>query len=197
LRTVPKQSFVLATLDSLALSRRLDVAAARASVRSSAAALGLTTQFRFLDDGTIGVLSERAPDGHAIGPSFSVPLPFFDRRQAARARAEAMLRQRIATHDAIVVDVHADVRARLAQLRAAADRATRLRTSVIPLRQRMVAETQKHVNAQDVSVFVLLQAKQAEIEAGKSYVDALRDYWVARIELERATGGQLPMQALP
>jgi cobalt-zinc-cadmium efflux system outer membrane protein len=85
----------------------------------------------------------------------------------------------------------------LAQLRAAADRATRLRTSVIPLRQRMVAETQKHVNAQDVSVFVLLQAKQAEIEAGKSYVDALRDYWVARIELERATGGQLPMQALP
>jgi cobalt-zinc-cadmium efflux system outer membrane protein len=197
LRTIPKQAFVLATLDSLALTRRLDVAAARESIRSSAAVLGLTTQFRLLDDGTIGVLSDREPDGHAIGPSLSVPIPLFDQRQAARARAQAMLRQRIAMHDAIVVDVHADVRARLAQLRAAAERATRLRTSVLPLRQLVVAETQKHVNAMDVSVFALLQAKQAEIEAGKSYVDALRDYWVARIELERATGGRLPMQELP
>ena len=31
-----------------------------------------------------------------------------------------------------------------------------------------------------------------EIEAGQHSIDALRDYWVARAELERAVGGKLP-----
>jgi cobalt-zinc-cadmium efflux system outer membrane protein len=37
----------------------------------------------------------------------------------------------------------------------------------------------------------LLQAKQNEIEAGRAYVETLRDYWKARAELEKAVGGQL------
>ena len=44
-------------------------------------------------------------------------------------------------------------------------------------------------------VFALLQAKQAEIDAAHMYLDALRDYWSARAELERATGGMLPARS--
>jgi cobalt-zinc-cadmium efflux system outer membrane protein len=39
-------------------------------------------------------------------------------------------------------------------------------------------------------VFQLLQSQQAEIETGRESIEALRDYWVARAELERSVGGR-------
>jgi cobalt-zinc-cadmium efflux system outer membrane protein len=40
--------------------------------------------------------------------------------------------------------------------------------------------------------FDLLLAKQAEVEAEKAHVEAWRDYWIAKADLERALGGALP-----
>jgi cobalt-zinc-cadmium efflux system outer membrane protein len=37
----------------------------------------------------------------------------------------------------------------------------------------------------------LLLAKQNEVAAERSYIEAWRDYWIARAELERAVGGSL------
>ena len=187
----------LATLDSLALVRRLDLAAARDAARAAAAAVGLSERFALLADGTIGAFVEREPDGRFIGPSASLPLPVFDQGGAAIARARAVLRERVARHDALVGDVHADIRVRLAQVRSARERAHQLRRVVLPLRRRVVAEAQRHVNVNDLSVFALLQAKQAEFDTARSYLDALRDYWNARSDLERAAGGALPEAGPP
>ena len=38
---------------------------------------------------------------------------------------------------------------------------------------------------------VNMYCKQAQVEAYRGYVMALRDYWAARAELERAVGGRL------
>ena len=43
-----------------------------------------------------------------------------------------------------------------------------------------------------VGVFELLQAKREEISAWQEYVEAVRDYWLARTELRRIAGGSLP-----
>ncbi len=187
----------LARADSLALARRLDVAAARESIRAASAAVGLSERFRFLADGTLGAAFEREPDGRFVGPTASAPFPLFDRGAAAIARGRAVLRQQVALHDALVVDVHADVRAQLARVRNARQQAQQLRTVVLPLRRRIVEGTQLHVNAMDLSVFALLQARQGEIEAGRRYLEAVRDYWIARAGLERATGGPLPTPVAP
>jgi cobalt-zinc-cadmium efflux system outer membrane protein len=42
-----------------------------------------------------------------------------------------------------------------------------------------------------VSNFELLVAKQEEQRAEQEAIEALRDYWVARAELEKAAGGSL------
>jgi cobalt-zinc-cadmium efflux system outer membrane protein len=68
---------------------------------------------------------------------------------------------------------------------------------VLPLRRRIVEGTQLHVNAMDLSVFALLQARQSEIEAGRRYLEAVRDYWIARAGLERTIGGLFPVPAAP
>lgn len=192
LRDPGSNSWPVGALDSLALAQRLDVAAARDGARAAASALGLDQRFRLLADGTIGVFLERDPDGRFAGPTGGIPLPLFDRGAAAIARARAQFSQRAAQHDALVADVHAQVRTQLAQVRSAGRRAQHLHAVVLPLRRRVLDELQRHVNAMDASVFALLQAKQAELDAGQLYLDTLRDYWLAHTALERAVGGALP-----
>lgn len=182
----------LVRIDSMALERRLDVSAARDRARAAATALNLDSRFRLLHDGTLGAFWERDPDGRYAGPTVSVPLPLFNGGGASVAKARAVLQQRTAQYDALVVDVHAEVRAALGKLSGAERRATQMRMVVLPARRRVLQETQLQVNAMTLPVFALLQAKQSEIEAGRMYLRTLRDYWMAHAELERASGGVLP-----
>ena len=75
---------------------------------------------------------------------------------------------------------------------------------IIPLRHKIVDQAQLHYNGMLLDVLNLLQARQNEIDSGRDYIAALRDYWIARTELERAVGGalsertsQLPPATLP
>jgi cobalt-zinc-cadmium efflux system outer membrane protein len=179
----------VAELTRIARSRRLDLRARRQDVETRARRLGFTRRFALLADGTIGLSYEREPDGVFAGGGLSLPIPLFDRGKARIARARAELRQAVALHDATVVDMAAEVRSRVARLEGARARALHLRRSVLPLRGRIVAETQRFVNAMQETVFTLLVARQSEIDAGQAYIDALREYWSARAELERVVGG--------
>ena len=172
-----------------ALERRLDLRAARSDASAAAQRLGLTRAFALLPDGTIGATYERDPDGTFIGGAISIPLPFLDRGQSRVARNRALWRQSAARHDALVVEIGAEVRELRASLASARDREDHLRRVVLPLRHQVVTESQKFVNAMEHSIFTLLLAKQAEIDAGQAYVTSLRDYWTTRARLERAVGG--------
>ena len=55
----------------------------------------------------------------------------------------------------------------------------------------MTEESQLQYNAMQITPFQLLQAKQEEVKTGADSIEALRDYWVARAELQKAVGGSL------
>ena len=42
-----------------------------------------------------------------------------------------------------------------------------------------------------LGVYQLILAKQSEFDAYREYIEALRDYWIARSDLERAVGTRL------
>jgi len=44
-------------------------------------------------------------------------------------------------------------------------------------------------------VFELIQAKRQEYDAYQSYLEAIRDYWLARTDLMRAVGARLPSES--
>ena len=69
------------------------------------------------------------------------------------------------------------------------------RTVLLPLREKSVKESQLRYNAMLLGVFQLLQARREQIEVYRDYLDTVRDYWITRAELERATGGSLDAQA--
>ncbi|MCU0634712.1 MAG: TolC family protein [Gemmatimonadaceae bacterium] len=190
-------SLAFGRMDSLAVMQRLDLAAAALDAEAAGRAAGLTRRFALLPDGQLGVEWADEPDGQFLGPALTIPLPIFDQGRPAIATAQARFRQAVRRHEALRIDALAEVRARRETLLALRERALRLRREVVPLRARVVEESQKQFNAMNLSVFTLLLAKQAEIEAAAQSVEALRDYWVARAELERAVGGTFTPRVAP
>jgi cobalt-zinc-cadmium efflux system outer membrane protein len=78
------------------------------------------------------------------------------------------------------------------RLQGAEDRARYSRDILLPLRERIVHETQLQYNAMQLGVFELLRTREQQIEAAVAYVDALLDYWLARTDLEQLLSGRLP-----
>jgi len=192
LPALPPQDVALAGLETRAIEQRLDLAAARSEIASLAQALRLAPWQQLVPTFDGGVHYEKEPDGtHTTGPSVDISIPIFDQGQAHRFGASARLRQAQQRYAALAVEIRSQVRRARNQLAAARARAEFLSKAVVPLRSQVVAATQLRYNAMLTGVFQLLQAKQAEIDAGRESIEALRDYWVASVALERAVGGRV------
>ena len=66
------------------------------------------------------------------------------------------------------------------------------RNSLIPQREMVLARSQQEQNFMLIGVFELIQAKAKEYDAYQGYLEAVRDYWQARVELTRSVGERLP-----
>jgi cobalt-zinc-cadmium efflux system outer membrane protein len=191
---LPRESLPAAGLESLAVSQRLDLAAARQDAEQAAHALGLRRVEALVPTGITGAEAEREPEGEwTVGPAIELPIPVFDRGQARLAGAAAELREHLERYRALAVDVRSQVRRAWTRMESARLRAAHYPAVLLPLRREILQETQHEYNAMLVGVYQLLQAKRDEIEAGRGYVETLTEYWVARAELERAVGGDLPL----
>jgi cobalt-zinc-cadmium efflux system outer membrane protein len=189
---LPPEKLPARGLESLAVSQRLDLAAARQDAERVAHALGLTRVEALIPTGLIGPESEREPEGEwTVGPAIEFPVPIFDQGQARVATASAELRQSLERHRALAVEIRSEVRRAWTRMESARRRAEHYPKVLLPLRREIIQETQREYNAMLAGVYQLLQAKRDEIEAGRSYVETLTEYWVARAELERAVGGDL------
>ena len=176
--------------EARAVNDRSDVSAARHDVEAQAQGLGIARQFALLPDASAGASAEREHDGTwETGPSVSVPIPLFDTGNAQVAAAAARWRQSKRQYESLIVQVHGEVRRAVNHVALASASVKYLHDSVLPLRDRIVHETLLQYNGMAMSVFQLLAAKSAEVDAGRMYVEALRDYWLARVELDRAVGG--------
>ncbi len=192
LPALPGKELPLENLESLAVSQRLDLAAARNQAQIIANALQLKSTTRFLPGVTVGVSTEKDTDGQRVtGPTLSLELPLFDQGQPALARLAAQYRQAQRNFEALAVNVRSEVREARDALIAARDAAEYYETILLPQRQRVLHETLLHYNAMQKGSYELLAAKEREQIAERGYVEALRDYWIARAELEKAVGGKL------
>lgn len=182
----------LGELESRAVATRLDLGAAQRETDALAQALGVTRDWRFLGMAELGVSAERDADGGWVtGPEIVLELPLFDRRQAGITRAVAELERADQRVIALAIDIRSQVRAARDRVIAQRRLVEHYRDVVIPLREAVVAQTQLEVNFMLLGAFELIAAKQAEYDAYHEYVEAVRDYWLARSELDRAVGAEV------
>jgi cobalt-zinc-cadmium efflux system outer membrane protein len=183
----------LDVLQQLAREQRADLDSDRRAVVLLEDALGVTRSYRYFGEVDVGAQYERDTDrARLIGPSLSIQLPIFNQGQAAVLRAESLLDAARAQARAKELEISNAVLTANDRVVAARQRIARLGDETIPLREQIVARTQEQVNYMLVGAFDLIRAKQDEYDAYQLYLEAIRDYWLARIELSRAVGGRLP-----
>ncbi len=189
---LPAKDPPLDRLEATAIRQRLDVEAARRQAELLGRAVSLAKTWRFVGTLEIGVHTHQDANGpRLLGPTLTLELPIFDQRQATIARLEAQQRQAERRLAELSVDARSEVRVAAARLTTARKIAEHYQKTLLPLRSEVVTQSQLQYNGMLIGLYELLDAKQAQIDGFRDYVQSLSDYWIAQAELERAVGGRI------
>jgi outer membrane protein, heavy metal efflux system len=189
---IPQEPIQTQDVERVALSRSLDLQNARQRIVASAEQLGLTRWTALLPDFGAGPLAERRDGSWEIGPRLDFPIPLFDQGQGRIGRNTAELRLLQQEYFALAVRIRAKAREARDRAEGARDRAMYYRDILLPLHERIVNEAQLQYNAMQLGPFQLLRAREQQIQTAVAYIEALRDYWLARGDLELLLSGRLP-----
>jgi cobalt-zinc-cadmium efflux system outer membrane protein len=185
-------------IESRAIERSLDLELGRKRFAVAAKGANLQRARGWLPELRAGVSAERelgSGGEWALGPAVALEVPLFYQGQGETGEALAEMRREQRRYADTAVRIRAAARAAASRLDVAAKNATYYQDVLLPLRQRLVDETQLQFNAMSVGVFQLLQAKRDQIETARAYVDVLEDYWTARAEVDQLLAGRLPRRA--
>ena len=189
----PALSVSKSALESLAVSRRQDLAAKREAAIALAKSLGLSKATALVPELNLGGTAERELDGNWLaGPTISLQIPLFDQGQAQVANADSQLRQARFEYAALENTVRSEVRTALNHIIASRGRLQLIDEQLTPQQDRLLEQTQLHNNGMLASTFELLETRQSQLESQAMRARTLADHWLALVALQRAIAGPLP-----
>jgi outer membrane protein TolC len=194
---LPRNRPELNDLESFAMQNRLDIQAAKLQTQSVASSLGLSKATRFINALDVGYQNNfTTSDGHEQGYEISVEIPVFNWGGSKVARAEAIYMQSVNRVAETAINARSEVRESYSAYLTDYDVAKHYRDEVVPIRKTISDELLLRYNGMLASVFELLSDSRDQVGAVNSYIDALKDYWLAETDLQQAVGGRLPPLAM-
>jgi outer membrane protein TolC len=179
-----------ADLEAQALAQRLDVQGARRETEALAESLGLTKVNRFVSLLEFGLISNsETGQPRQRGWEIELGIPIFDFGQARTAKAERLYMQSVNRTLEAAVQARSEVRDSYGAYRTAFDVARHYRDEVVPLRKRISEEMLLRYNGMLASVFELLADSREQVTAVNSYIESLRDFWLAEADFQMALVG--------
>jgi outer membrane protein TolC len=190
---LPKGPVEPKNAEQTAMEKRLDVLAARRNTEATARSLGLTKTTGFINVLELGYTNKSVSgEPRANGYEIELELPLFDFGSTRLARAEATYMQAVNRTAEVAVNARSEVRESYSAYRTAYDLAKHYRDEVVPLRKRISEENLLRYNGMLISVFELLADSREQVRGVTSYVQALRDFWIADTNLNTALTGRSP-----
>lgn len=193
---LPKAITDLQPFEKTAFEQRLNLKAMKSETEILAKQLGLTKTTRFINVLEIGparVLEGRRSDDYKNGVDISFELPLFDWSGARVARAEAIYMQSVNRTAQIAINAQSEIREAYNSYRANYDIAKHYRDEIVPLRKRIMNENQLRYNGMLASPFELLADARAQVTSVKSYIESLREFWLADTALQMTLTGNTNM----
>lgn len=185
------QGLPINRLESIAFSERLDLQAARFDVLRLSRMLGIK-QWWVYTQGRIGIGGERDPNGtNVLGPAFSGEIPIFNYGQADRMRIHAELRKAQDHLAALEIEVISEVREAHKLLMNNLGIINDYHAHIIPLQNEILESSEELYNVMGLGIDRLLENKRQQLQTYSNYIMSLRNYWMARVQLDRALGGKL------
>ena len=188
---LPKEPADQPGIEQLAMAQRLDVQSARLHAESTAKHLGLSKVTRFINVLEVGYeYNTSNEEPRQTGWEVAVEIPLFDFGTARIARAEAQYMQWVHRAAKVAIDARSEVREAYDRYRSAYDIARHYRDDIVPTARRISDENLLRYNGMLIGVFDLLADARAQIGAVASSIEALRDFWLARADLDMALVGK-------
>ena len=190
---LPDKADELPNVEQLAMIQRLDVQGMRLETEAMAKNMGLVKATRFinaLEFGPARVLEGRRSDPYKRGYELSLEIPIFDWGTAKTAKAEVLYMQSVNRLAEAAINARSEVRESYQGYRVAYDIARHYRDEVVPIRKRIADENLLRYSGMLIGVFDLLADARAQISSVNGFIDALRDFWLAKADLDMAMIGK-------
>lgn len=184
---LPRSVRKFGNLEQIAISKRLDIRAARKDVeamRETWGLTGFTSVVNLLEVGLNADTEREREDGDTRkntlkGFELEFAIPIFDPGDAKRSRAKWSYMQAVEKLKSLAVTARSEVREGYIGYRAALDLARHYQRTIVPLRARISEEELLRYNGMLASVFELLMATRQHAQASMTALDAKRDFWLA------------------
>lgn len=189
----PLEEVQIDGLEPYAIANRYDLAARVKNLEMLIFGVDTTRRWRWLGLLDVSVSAERDGDGvYVTGPALELELPIFDQGQTELAIAESNVRAESQRISSLALHIRMETREAVETLVASRDVVDYYERVLLPAHQKIMDESQLHYNAMLIGVYDLLLDKRQQIETAMGYVQSIKDFWLARTELEMAVGGSLP-----
>lgn len=172
---------------------RLDLEAARGEVRVLDRAWRTTRFWRWLGDFEVGYEWQREDGAKLDGPTFRLGLPLLNWNRGGVLRARATLESAQARLTGLELEAANDLSLSLDRVATTTRIAQVYRDALVPQREAVTARTMEELNFMLVGAFEALAARREQFAAYQEYLEAVRDAWLARVDLRLASGGVLPL----
>ena len=180
-----------------AVSKRVDLIAARLDLDATARRLGLTNATRYVSLLELTGISRTTwtrEDGStskstARSLELVVEIPIFDFGETRKRRAAETYMQSVNLLVELAVNVRSQAREAYTAYRATYDIARQYQDNVIPLRNIIDEQTLLEYNGMLVDVYELLNSARESLEGNIAAIEAARDFFIAQVDFQAALIG--------
>jgi outer membrane protein TolC len=204
LKPLPAKPKTLDAAEQEAIANRVDLCLLRMELEAQAKALGLTEATRFIDvlevsaagknqKENLNVNGTRITDNeHLHGADIGFQIPIFDLSETKLQAGREAYMQAVNRLIAKAVSIRSEARTAYAAYRGSYDIARHYRDQVAPLRKIIADEDLLRYNGMLLDPFQLLADTRANVTSSIAGIEALRDFWLAKVDLQAALlgGGQ-------
>jgi outer membrane protein TolC len=194
---LPASLQALPDVESLLLQNRLDLQLMRMRMDELQRNLKLTRSTRFvnvLEVGATRVQQGSRDSPYERGYAVTLEVPIFDGGSARVKKSAAVYAQAVDRFTQAAIEARSQIRLAYSGYRAAFELAKQQRDEVLPLRQAAAQENLLLYNASQIGIFELLSGAREQAAGFDSYVQRLRDFWVAQSQLDAALLGDAGRQ---
>ena len=190
---LPQNSIDIESVEGQAIENRLDVRMANMNIEGLAKNLKLTRLNPFFSAIELGPVMEKGEGEINRGYELEFRIPIFDTGDIKTQKAKAIYDQAQAQAEVTAISAASSARQALKSYRSNLEIAKHYRDRVLPLRERVSQEQLLMFNGMLISVFDLLDDLRSSMNMESSYVDSIKDFWIADADLQQAlTGSGMP-----
>lgn len=173
-------------LEEMAISNRLDMAAAQAKLRYAAKEAGYTQDTRLLSEVTV-------EGGSEVG--VKIPLPIFDMGQGRVTKAQAKYNQSVQRVYELAVNIRSQTREAYAKSHYAYDIAKEYQINIVPANKNILEETQLFYNGMLDDTYELLASQRRFARIQIDAIESIGAFQKTELDLEYIVGGRVKSEA--